>query len=345
MNNPYSLTFGMEPKQLISRIVQQSQVIDNFTAENPSQYIYVVTGVRGSGKTVFLSDISNRLKAKDDWIVVELNPLKDMLQQLASKLSSIDKYAKIFQKAKINLSFLGFGIEISGVSPITDIEMALEKMLTSLKEHGKRVLITVDEVTNNEWVREFSLTYQILLRNNLPVFLLMTGLYENISDLQNEKNLTFLYRAPKQLMTPLNIGAIARNYLSNLKVDEETAREMAMLTNGYSYAFQLLGYLTWEREGDYKAALDPYRQYLDEYVYDKVWSELSPKDKKVLYGIATSKSPVVKDVREVLNMTTNEWNPYKKRLEKKGLIDGTTRGEVRLLLPMFDAYIIENYVI
>jgi hypothetical protein len=216
-------------------------------------------------------------------------------------------------------------------------------MLSTLKEKGMRLLITVDEVTNTPWVREFASAYQILLRNDLPVFLLMTGLYENIGELQDEKNLTFLYRAPKMEMAPLNIGAMARNYKIRLNVDEETALSMARLTNGYSYAFQLLGYFTWENGGDYKKAMDSYRQYLDEYVYDKIWSELSPKDQKILYGIATSTSSVVQDIRRTLKMETNEWNPYRRRLIRKGLIDGSNRGKVTFTLPQFDEYIKENY--
>lgn len=344
MNNPYTLTFGMEPAQMISRVIQESKVIDMFTAEKPSQYLYMITGVRGSGKTVFLSDINRKLGDRKDWIAVELNPQKDMLSQLASKLSSVDTFTKIFRKAKINLSFFGFGVEISGVPPITDIEMALEKMLESLKENGKRVLVTVDEVTNTPWVREFAAAYQILLRKGAPLFLLMTGLYENISELQDEKNLTFLYRAPKMEMMPLNIGAVARNYRAHFQLDEDASLEMAHLTCGYSFAFQLLGYLTWERGGDFRAARDDYRQYLDEYIYDKIWSELSAKDKRILYGIAKTNSSAIVDVRDTLGLTTNEWNPYRQRLIRKGLLDGKTRGNVSLILPLFDEYIRENYV-
>ena len=343
MANPYSLVFGMEPPQMIARVMQESIVLDTFTAEKPGNYIYMITGIRGAGKTVFLTDISKRLAKEKNWITIELSPEKDMLTQLASRLTSINTFARMFRSAGINLSFFGLGVQMKDISPITDIETALQRMLSTLKEKGMRLLITVDEVTNTPWVREFASAYQILLRNGLPVFLLMTGLYENIGELQDEKNLTFLYRAPKLEMAPLNIGAMARNYKIRLNVDEETALSMARLTNGYSYAFQLLGYFTWENGGDYKKAMDSYRQYLDEYVYDKIWSELSPKDQKILYGIATSASSVVQDIRRTLNMETNEWNPYRRRLIRKGLIDGSNRGKVTFTLPQFDEYIKENY--
>ena len=47
------------------------------------------------------------------------------------------------------------------------------------------------------------------LRQDLPVFLLMTGLYNNIHALQNDKALTLLLRTPRIELEPLNPIAIA----------------------------------------------------------------------------------------------------------------------------------------
>lgn len=53
------------------------------------------------------------------------------------------------------------------------------------------------------------------------------------------------------------------------------------------------------------------REYLDEYAYDKIWSKLSRKDKEVLYGIAKIKSGSISEIREMLDLSTNEFNPYR----------------------------------
>ena len=113
-------------------------------------------------------------------------------------------------------------------------------------ESGKKILITIDEVTKNDNIRVFSAAFQILLRKEYPVYLLMTGLYENIYNLQNEKSLTFLYRAPKVVLEPLNYTAMIAKYKQVFSCEQEKAEEMAKLTKGYSYAFQLLGYLMWK---------------------------------------------------------------------------------------------------
>ena len=85
-----------------------------------------------------------------------------------------------------------------------------------------------------------------------------------------------------------------------------------------------------------------YEQYLSEFVYDKLWSELSAKDKMVARGIAQIKGGKISEIRELLHMETNEFNPYRKRLIRKGLIDGETRGYVKFSLPFFEEYVLEN---
>ena len=53
-HNPYTLTFGKSPEQIIERLSQMNEVISTFRNEPPAQQAYIITGVRGSGKTVFI---------------------------------------------------------------------------------------------------------------------------------------------------------------------------------------------------------------------------------------------------------------------------------------------------
>lgn len=46
------------------------------------------TGLRCSGKTVFMTEISKEVKKNDDWIVIELNSSGDLLTDLAAALAS-----------------------------------------------------------------------------------------------------------------------------------------------------------------------------------------------------------------------------------------------------------------
>ena len=340
MKNPYSLVFGMEPPEYISRLVQTEEVVESLS--DMSQRVYMITGVRGSGKTVFMTEIKNIFAQKNDWVVIELSSERDMLQSLAAKLSAREKISDIFKRAKINLSMFGVDIELGGQKPVTDIEVMLQKMLEALKNHGKNVLVLVDEAIDNKPVREFASVFQILIRDGLPISMMMTGLYENIDDLQNEKNLTFLHRAPKIRLSPLSIGTMAASYRKNLKVDEDQSIQLAQMTRGYSYAFQALGSAMWEENCDLERALVKTRQHLDEYVYDKIWSELSEKDKQIVAAVQKSEDGKIKGIRESLGLESNQFAPYKKRLIRKGVIDDVS-GYAKFSLPFFDKFVRENY--
>lgn len=339
MANPFTIVFGRKPMEMIERFPQRHEILENFTSENANQQIYMITGIRGSGKTVLMTSIATELQQDKDWIAVDLNPETDLLHGLAARLSNHAICRTWFEQAKLNLSYLGLGVSIEGAAPITDMETAVLRMVESIGKHRKRLLITIDEATNTKQMRIFAAFFQIMLRQNLPVFLLMTGLYENIYELQSEKTLTFLYRAPKIQLQALEMNAIRIRYQAIFRIPESNAVEMARLTGGYPFAFQLLGYLTWNRGGHYHEVLQDYQQSLYEYVYQKIWAELSSKDRKVLLGIAEAKDATVKSIKEKLEMTDNEWAPYRQRLVRKGVVDGSERGLLRLTLPFFADFV------
>ena len=60
-------------------------------------------------------------------------------------------------------------------------------------------------------------------------------------------------------------------------------------------------------------------------------------------GIAVCPSGKIMDIRTFLQMETNEFNPYRKRLIDKGLINGDERGYVKVLLPLFEEYVIDKF--
>ena len=342
MNNPFSLTFGKEPASLITRDLQINEIIDNFKEDNPSIQAFMITGVRGSGKTVMLTTVSNEFRKDKEWIVADLSPERDILNALAADLSNRKELMQMFRDAKINLSFLGLGLEIDGIPPVTDTVVALGQMLERLTKKGKRILVTIDEALSNKYVREFVSQFQIFIRQNYNIFLLMTGLYENIYELQNEKSLTFLYRAPKIQMEPLSISMIAYKYKEVFGINDDEAMNMAKITKGYPFAYQTLGYLCCKRQVAYRGVISEFDATMAMYVYEKIWSELSEGDRNVLRAISCSEKSAVKDIRAEIEMDSNTFAVYRNRLLKKGLIKSPSYGNVELTLPRFDEFIRKN---
>ena len=187
MSNPFTLVFGKSPLESVDRPKQIFEIMDAFTSENINQQMFVITGVRGTGKTVMMSEIAQKLRENINWIVLELNPATDLLQSMLSKLYSNNIISSFIKSAKIDLSFFGFGVSVEGTPQITDPETAIIKILEKIQSENKRLLICIDEMSNTEYMKIFAGSFQIFVRLGLPVFLLGAGLYENIDELQNEK--------------------------------------------------------------------------------------------------------------------------------------------------------------
>lgn len=331
MTNPFTLAFGKEPLTMIDRNFQLSEIEDSFLSENPSSQIYMITGVRGSGKTVSLTTLYKSFKKRKDWIVVELNSSINLLNQLVSELYEVPSLTNLFIEAKIDLSAFGIGVSLEKSRPIINESTAIERMLNVIKKKNKKLLICIDEATNNENMKIFASTFQILIRHDLPLFLIMTGLPNEIDLLQNVDTLTFLYRAPKISLNKLNMLSISNSYKDTLNISDTKAKELAKLTNGYAFAYQTIGFLYYR---DKKINLDEFDSILSERVYEKIWSELPEKEREIVRSIAKGNT-TIKEIREDTKISSSDMSTYRIRLNKKGIVDTSERGKITFILPRF----------
>ncbi len=338
MNNNFSVTFGLSPTSYINRDFLKKQVYDDFTLDYPLSHIYIICGVRGSGKTVLLNDISNDIKKDKKWILIDINPDRDILEQIASGLYENRNSKYLFLSKTFSFSFHGLGISIEGKEPVSNVKTIIEKMLDVVKKNDKRVLFTIDEASNNSYMRAFAHDFQGFLRNDYPVFTLMTGLYENVNSLQNNKNLTFLYRAPKIELVPLDLNLIEIEYQ---KIFSDASKEelfsLANLTKGYAFAYQVAGFL-FSKYGKIEDLIDEFDKYMSIYVYAKIWSGLPEKEKmflKVFNDDLLDASTIMTNT----NLTIKEYSVYRDRLIKRGIIEGTEYGKCRIILPRFVEFV------
>ena len=333
--NPFTLTFGKIPNTYISRQSYVSAVCEDFSAENPSRQIYMITGVRGCGKTVLMTAVSRKLES-EGWLVVRLNPARNYLEELSRRLS--EKCAGIAEIADrgFEVSIMGTGVSVGGADSLDGVGR-LNRLLTRLKEKNRRVLVTIDEVQNNENLKEFALQYQIFLTEDFPVFLLMTGLYEDIYDIQNASGMTFLLRAPKIYPEPLSIVPMTLEYKRIFDLPQEKAKQLAATTKGYAFAFQVLGSLYWEYRNSLsqREILDKLDMILEEQVYRKIWEKLSDQDREVVSRLVDHEEIRVQELREALQMTSSRFSIYRDRLLKRGILQTPKYGYVSLALPRF----------
>ncbi len=115
----------------------------------------------------------------------------------------------------------------------------------------------------------------------------------------------------------------------------------------YPFAFQVLGYLYWEKlKSDKKAAIDDvfdeYDHYLTEFVYEKIWSEMSDLDRKLAAKIPCEGEIKVSELRTALKMTSSKFSVYRDRLDRKGIINTGKYGYISYILPRFGEFIREQ---
>lgn len=349
--NPYTLQFSYLPPQYIERKVTRDEIVGNFIRDIPTYRGFFISGVRGCGKTVLLSDISNRIRENDAWIVVNVeDPESDIISTVVHHLYHNLKIRKNFLNIGVEFAVGGFTVKLDNSEKVhVDERDVLKLILEELKKNKKKLLITIDEVTLGNNLASFSHFLSSYAMEGYEIYLLMTGLMENIKEIRNQKSLTFLYRAGLKELEPLNVTAIMLDYKKTLGITKEQAEKLAYITKGYSFAFQVLGNIYWDclcsqssfDDIDEDEVLLRMDQVLAEQVYDKIWSELSEKSKEILKNMSEISENRIKveDIRKTGNYSSNEFTVYREMLIKRGIIKSDGYGYLTFNLPRMKEYV------
>ena len=346
MDNPYAISFGSVPEHYIPRIAQREAIIHEFNRDRPGTHAFIIVGVRGGGKTVLLSEVAKHIGS--NWVVIDISVQDDILKSVTAQLYEEKSVHNLFVKAKIDISVLGFGLQIENSIPAFTYQSAITQMLEVLQKKGKRVLITIDEVANTQNIRQFASVFQILVRNDLPVFILGAGIPENVFQTVNDHQSTFLMRTQKIELPPLNTSMIHSIYKSDFNLTDEAAWTMAHLTKGYPFAFQVLGYVCWGQPIDMNSfensdILQAYDFYLQDFAYAKIWDEMSETDRRVAVELAKlGESAKVADIMEKVGMKKEKFSVYRARLKKRDVLNTEVRGTISFSLPRFREFVLST---
>lgn len=352
MQNPFTTTFSKAPEYTYIATQKTDEILDNFSYENPSESVYKITGVRGSGKTVILAKVEEELRSnlnhEKGWLVFDLNPTRDMLGQIAAMLhkegygKSDTKNRSVNDSATVFGTGGGVGYSAEREDAFFDIGVEIESMIIQAKENGKKILIGIDEVSKTTEMVKFASEYGRWLRANYPVFLVCTGLYENIQEVSNVKNLTFFRRATTIRTEPLNMVRMSEMYRNRLDVDLEKAREMARITKGYAYAFQELGVLYFKKKNheSLEDILPELKAELFAYSYEKVWEEMTEADRFLARLLVNKDEYKREEVLKLMGDRSGNYSMYRDRLIKRGILE-SRQAYISFALPFFSDYIKE----
>lgn len=350
MQNPFTTTFSKTPEYTYIDTEKAEEILENFSYDSPSESVYKITGVRGSGKTVLLAKVEEELRSgiykADNWLIFDVNPTRDILGQIAAMLVKEDFGGKTKSGKGVNLSATvlgtggGFGFSSEKNMEFFDIGVEVENMIQQVQKKNKKILIGIDEVSKSDEMVKFASEYGRWLRAGYPVYFVCTGLYENIQELSNVKNLTFFRRATTIKTEPLNMIRMSEMYKSKLNVESAQAVQMAKLTKGYAYAFQELGVLCFKKkdEESFEDILFKLKAELFAYSYEKIWEEMTEMD-RFLASLLTEKEEYKREeVLKLMGDKSGSYSMYRDRLLKRGILN-SRQGYISFALPFFAEYI------
>ncbi|MBW3088262.1 ATP-binding protein [Bifidobacterium sp. 82T24] len=359
--NPFKPTAGGEPPLLIGRkrvIRDFEKGLDNGVGA-PGR-IMLITGARGTGKTVMLTVFGDRARARK-WDVIEETASEGLCERLVNELRSKDSVLDHFT-IKPSVNFAGAGIslgeaELSPKRMPETLRKAMSGRLEALEKRHAGLLITIDETQAAERsdmiAMATAIQHQIRERRNIAI--VFAGLPQMVSDLFNDEVITFLRRARTNVLADIPVNevrdAFAETFTaSGMTITDEQLRTAAEATSGYPYMIQLVGYHIWDaadmRESDViddedvHGGISEARTDLDNAVCIPELHGLSPKDREYLEAMAPSDGAVsTAEVAERMGKSANYAATYRKRLLDAYVIRETERGEVDFAVPFLREYL------
>ena len=333
---------------------------------------YVITGARGTGKTVLVNEIANicRQAGFDVFSYSAKNgTLDDFIGDLRSYLSDLDKY-----DVEINpdINIFGIGGSIGSIKKkAKDISsMRLDNLLSVVCSISKKgVIIVLDEVDSrfSDDLVPIIKAYQSALAHEMNIYLLVSGLPASLRRFEQLPGVTFLHRSKHEHLSSLSyddsIYAIVDTCLSSggIAIDNKHAAIIANASCGYPFAIQQLGSMAWNKakkmgrttiaRSDCDITIQSAYSIFSSQVLDIIFRDMSITELKIVREAAmlADKSAIgvipISDLRAALDFTPQYMGIYRNRLMNDGIftIVGTKKqGEVRFAFPYMTEYVMNN---
>jgi energy-coupling factor transporter ATP-binding protein EcfA2 len=355
MENPFNPQFGVRPDSFVGRDQIISDFLSGLDFTNSPYRTTILTGLRGSGKTSLLSDISTLVKRKK-FISVNVTSHDGMIEEIVGELNRKSKkwisntISKI-ESVSVGVLGISFSITRGSMSEVFGFRHTVTDILEELNKHGIGVVFTIDEVHNDtKEMQEFVIAYQHLVRERRNVALLMAGLPNAVYELLNNKILTFLRRSNRIFLHNIDTALIDDLYkevfITYDKNPANIASEAAILTSGYPYLVQLIGYYLWEisdkhiNSAKLNFCMKQAKQDLFQNVHALVYRDLSVKDKEFVLAMCEDDGiSRFSDIVLRLGVKKGYASKYRQRLLDTGLVQREGHGELSFTLPFMKEFI------
>jgi len=359
-SNPFTPVFGNEPPILAGR----AQLINNMlaglkNAPGDPNRIIILTGPRGSGKTVLLTAMAASAEAIG-WIGIHASASGIMLDQLVEQ---IERRAASFIKKKPKSRITG--IKISGTGFDRKIEeerkrtwrAQMDDYLDMLSAHDIGLLFTIDEISADypEMVELIS-TFQFFIREKRNVALIMAGLPNKVLQMFQNSSISFLRRAFLRKLDPISYPEVRAAMkktveLSGRQIEAGALMKAADSTQGFPFLIQLIGYHSFNQsnrktinEDDVDVGIFEAKQDMENMILDASLYELSDNDRRFLMAmLPDGEESRMSDITARMDTSASNASHYKRRLVNQGILAEAGRGKVVFSMPMMKDMLKEKY--
>ncbi|WP_419919906.1 ATP-binding protein [Candidatus Poriferisocius sp.] len=353
-NNPFLPTFGTSPPMLAGRdgvVARFHRAFERGPAH--PDYTMLISGVRGSGKTVMLNEAEDTA-LNLGWRVISVSAsARDLCRQITNAALEHLRETEAGKPSRriSSMNVMGLGVAWTQQSTTgTGITVDLRSSLTSLAELLARkdtgLLLTVDEMqaTERDEATELAVAIQhIARREMLPLAFVGAALPEIDETLLADRGMTFFQRCARARLLPLNQDETQTALALPVerakgRIDHDALRLNVEASGGHPFTIQLLGYHSWEMAGPDRhitlkharaGALESEQALLDQIV-KPIWSSLSAMDRMFLQAMSIDDTDSeIHRIAERLGRSPNYVQNYRRRLIDAGAIEPAGRGKLR----------------
>ena len=352
-------SFGNRPGRLVGRDGEVAAFVDGLSQPvgHPARATMCV-GQRGMGKTALLLEFSDQAR-RHGFVAAKATSSEALLTELIEgvQLGGSEFVPQGRKVAGASVGVLGFSAGLTFTSQTEQtatFRAKLSLLCDRLAKNEKGVCLLVDEVTpNSEQIRQLAVAYQELVGEGRNIVVALAGLPSAISNVLNDKVLTFLNRATKVRLGALPIPQITAHYAQTFQalgksIENRDLERAAAATLGYPYLLQLVGYYLLEFAGTSAAitsdtvelAVNAARQALADTVFAPCLAPLSTRDKEFVRAMAVdSGTSSISEVARRLSVSPGSAQQTRARLIGHGLVASAGMGELEFTVPYLAEYL------
>ena len=355
---PFTPQFGRRPASFIGRQDIINELLDGIYDLNSPMRTTIISGVRGAGKTALLSDICEELAEDKGWMVINVSASDEILSEIYDQL--IYHSRELLPLNDFKLAGIEIGPPLAKINvQKTIIEPAsfytkMMQVLDLLENKNISIFIAIDEIKNIAPIKTLAITYQLLIRQEYEICLMMAGLPQYVISIQNDKDLTFLKRSHHVFLKNIDLLSLRLEYERIFGLEGKSftpaALDLAYLsTGGYPYMYQLIGYYLWKdsssiiSEDEIKKAVNLSVADLSKNVLSMAFNDLTETEQNFLIAMASDdETSKVEDIHKRMGKSRNYISQYRRTLIDLGMIEPVGHGLIRFTIPYMNVFLKEK---